>query len=587
MSHMDAGPDVDVDVERADRLFYRSRAKEFVELHDQVQTSVNLLDSLESFLSTFQKDLSAVSGQISELQDRSKDIDNRLKSRRKIEKPLANLLSDITIPPSLATLILDSEVGEPWITAIADFERHLDICKARSRVKAARDLGEVAEGLRIVAATKLRAFFLALVQPIRRSVTTNMQVIQTSVLVKYRPLFAFLQRQAAPVAQEVQRAYVGAARVYYETGFRRYARSLGWIKARTQEKLGSITAAVGEKQDEEVDMQRLALAKIDGPGVTLAYMADDKAHKEPVEALLRSLLLVLMDNATAEYTFVTTFFPYEPSATPSSKDPGLLSPDKSNLAGRRFSAGSEMSEYTPRPRADSMRSTSGNLPEPALSAKQAQAILDATWKQIMDPVLEYVQTFVQGVLDPIPPVIPLLVMIRLTEDVMNEVQKRGCSPLESYIFGMRLQMWPVFQKAMSENVDALKKLAEGTSTGYFSRGATTTDALVSSICQRYVTIFNSFVILTVQEEETMIFSNLLRLRQELTKLIAKHTLNILEPVKQATTQSNIYEGLLQGLTKGTHLTAHPKMQSEIAYWGAAEEEARRRIITVDQRRRRG
>ena len=46
------------------------------------QTSVNLLDSLEGFLSTFQKDLSAVSGQISNLQDRSKDIDNRLKSRR-------------------------------------------------------------------------------------------------------------------------------------------------------------------------------------------------------------------------------------------------------------------------------------------------------------------------------------------------------------------------------------------------------------------------------------------------------------------------------------------------------------------------
>jgi len=46
------------------------------------QTSINLLDSLESFLSTFRKDLSAVSGQISELQDRSKDIDSRLKSRR-------------------------------------------------------------------------------------------------------------------------------------------------------------------------------------------------------------------------------------------------------------------------------------------------------------------------------------------------------------------------------------------------------------------------------------------------------------------------------------------------------------------------
>lgn len=102
--------------------------------------------------------------------------------------------------------------------------------KNRSRVKAARDLAEVTEGLRIVAATKLRGFFLALFQPIRTSVTTNMQVIQTSVLLKYRPLFTFLRRQAPNVAGEIQRSYVGAARVYYETGFRRYTRSLGYIK---------------------------------------------------------------------------------------------------------------------------------------------------------------------------------------------------------------------------------------------------------------------------------------------------------------------------------------------------------------------
>jgi vacuolar protein sorting-associated protein 52 len=166
------------------------RAREFVELHDQVevsiqwmlgvfcdlpstyQSSVNLLDSLETFLSTFQKDLSSVSGQISELQDRSKDIDNRLKSRRvsvlvtlhffhwftacqKIEKPLSSLISDITIPPPLASLILDTDVGEPWISAIGDFERRLDTLDTRTRVKAARDLGEVAEGLRIVVFSQL------------------------------------------------------------------------------------------------------------------------------------------------------------------------------------------------------------------------------------------------------------------------------------------------------------------------------------------------------------------------------------------------------------------------------------------------
>jgi vacuolar protein sorting-associated protein 52 len=69
---------------------------------------------------------------------------------QRIEKPLSNLISSITISPSLATLILDTDVGEPWVSAIYDFERRLDILETRNRVKAARDLGEVVEGLRIV-----------------------------------------------------------------------------------------------------------------------------------------------------------------------------------------------------------------------------------------------------------------------------------------------------------------------------------------------------------------------------------------------------------------------------------------------------
>jgi hypothetical protein len=72
-------------------------------------------------------------------------------------------------------------------------------------------------------------------------------------------------------------------------------------------------------------------------------------------------------------------------------------------------------------------------------------------------------------------------MIRLTEDVVIEVQKRNCPPVEFFVFGLRLQMWPVFQKAMGEHVDALKKLAEGTTSRYFSRAPTTTDASVTNV----------------------------------------------------------------------------------------------------------
>lgn len=125
-----------------------------------------------------------------------------------------------------------------------------------------------------------------------------MQVIQTSVLLKYKSLFGFIQNYAPNVAQELQRAYTGAARTYYETGFRRYIRSLGWIKvrssceflhegqltrvqARSPDKPETITAAPAPGENPAVDVERLGHAQIDGPSVTLAYMGDDKTHVSP------------------------------------------------------------------------------------------------------------------------------------------------------------------------------------------------------------------------------------------------------------------------------------------------------------------
>jgi vacuolar protein sorting-associated protein 52 len=75
---------------------------------------------------------------------------------QKIERPLASLLADICVPPSLAALILDTDVGEPWVTAIPEFDRILETSAARARVKAARDVAEVAEGLRIVVSRQCR-----------------------------------------------------------------------------------------------------------------------------------------------------------------------------------------------------------------------------------------------------------------------------------------------------------------------------------------------------------------------------------------------------------------------------------------------
>ena len=235
-----------------------------------------------------------------------------------------------------------------------------------------------------------------------------------------------------------------------------------------------------------------------------------------------------MDNATAEYAFITAFFANEPRPGLHSKESSTfsasplsptLSPSKAEFDEPRSTPASDVGgseTMSPRQRVMSITSVLGvsslpSAPDATAPSKEEQAALNSLWKQTLDPVLDYCQTFVAGALEPTPPVIPLLTMIRLTEDVAAEVQRRGCGPLETFVFALRLKMWPVFQKLMAEHADALRKLADGAgasgAAGYFRRaGAATSDAAVAAVCRRYVVLFNAFVALTDQPEETMIFS---------------------------------------------------------------------------------
>ena len=58
-------------------------------------------------------------------------------------------------------------------------------------------------------------------------------------------------------------------------------------------------------------------------------------------------------------------------------------------------------------------------------------------------------------------------MIRLSDAVLNESGRRGSTPLEPFLLGLRFQLWPPFQKQMSDNVESLRKLADGGQNGTF------------------------------------------------------------------------------------------------------------------------
>lgn len=97
------------------------------------------------------------------------------------------------------------------------------------------------------------------------------------------------------------------------------------------------------------------------------------------------------------------------------------------------------------------------------------------------PDRPHLQTFVKTFLDPTLHILPLLTMIRLTEAVVNEVQKRGTPPLENFFFSIRLQLWPVFQKLMTTGVDEIKQLGESSFGGYFTKSSAITESTVSQV----------------------------------------------------------------------------------------------------------
>jgi hypothetical protein len=179
------------------------------------------------------------------------------------------------------------------------------------------------------------------------------------------------------------------------------------------------------------DLSRLEYARIDGPGVTLAYMSDDKNYvrysyrvpasyliiravrqKAPMESLLRSALLVLMDNMTAEHTFVTNFFSPDANPIPVRKktpmSPSIghetlssMAPDdEAVIPTGALSATTSTSLATPltvdansdpAPIYSMARGATPQPNPPVQLSKEDQAALNAVWKQITDPAVGYTQ----------------------------------------------------------------------------------------------------------------------------------------------------------------------------------------------------
>lgn len=226
-----------------------SQAPSFLKLHKDINTSKALLGELESFLNVFYNDLSTLSMQMKTLQGKSNQLGKRLRNRRQLEEKLRDLVSAMVMDPKYVDMIFADEatmgkVGlDIWKECAEKLSACIRACEALegtfrdelitagiTNIKALLEAKDVVEGCRIMAVTKIRPILISTFSPLRFSLSTNLPILQSILLKSYRPLYSFLSHHAPRVAIDVQRSYVAAARLYFETGFRRYERSLGKVR---------------------------------------------------------------------------------------------------------------------------------------------------------------------------------------------------------------------------------------------------------------------------------------------------------------------------------------------------------------------
>ncbi|ORY80211.1 Sac2 family-domain-containing protein [Leucosporidium creatinivorum] len=615
--------------EKVQDRYFLDRAKEFVELNDQVETSASLLTDLSSFLSTFQSDLSAVSGHISELQGRSKTIEGRLEARKAVERSLNPFLDSITISPELIRIIAETEVDDAWIPAVTELDAKLGAIRGGARVEGRRTLDNVAEALRLKATQKILTHLINLLRPFTLSITASLPTLQTDVLLPLKPLFDFLRRHAARQAHDFQKAYTQTTRWYYETGFRRYIRGLEKIRVKGVERsevIGVVSqgvdglsqlkknGAVAPGQTASASTSAIDHSQVSGPGVILGYTINDKNFRPSPEALFRSASLVLADNAQTEYSFVSSFFgQHSTLAVPEARTPSLFSSTTGSWTsesgqGTTVAGGAAGEEGSVKGVAGVAESESGRTSVAGSGAtsreakeekeeKLKRAVVEGVWKSIMEPAQEYVSNFAGALLDPAAPPSPisLLSMIRLNESLLSTLvtppaslaaaapptddsdpfpaptpPPATCPPMENHLIALRMQLYPSFAKSMNSQVESLRKIngtlpAAGVFGGGKASGTNVKDAVVQVIARRYAELFNTVVALSGEgDDEEMVFSSLLRLRQELDKLLAYQASKIPDEGKQRAFLQTHYEELLAGLSEG--LSSHTRSQAEVAHF---------------------
>eukprot|EP00257_Ricinus_communis_P016667 XP_015574913.1 vacuolar protein sorting-associated protein 52 A isoform X2 [Ricinus communis] len=302
---------------------YIKESDNLVSLHDQIRDCDSILSQMETLLSGFQAEIGSISSDIKILQEKSMDMGLKLKNRKVAESQLAKFVEDIIVPPRMVDVIVDGEVNDEYLRTLEILSKKLKFVEVDPLVKGAKALKDVQpelEKLRQKAVSKVFEFIVQKLYALRKP-KTNIQILQQSVLLKYKYVISFLKEHGKEIYIEVRTAYIDTMNKVLSAHFRAYIQALEKLQldiaissdligvetrssglfSRVREPLKNRSAvfALGERIN--------ILKEIDQPAL-IPHIAEASSQKYPYEVLFRSLHKLLMDTATSEYLFCDDFF---------------------------------------------------------------------------------------------------------------------------------------------------------------------------------------------------------------------------------------------------------------------------------------
>jgi vacuolar protein sorting-associated protein 52 len=193
--------------------------------YQEMQECDRVLARMEEMLHGFQADLGEISSEIKHLQEDSISMSIKLKNRRTVEEKLRIFLDKSSLPPFVLKNIMSSQVNDGFLNAVVILGKRLNYFELQqpaadgssldllpSETGCGRSLVSEFEKLKVKAVAKSREYFLNQLNAIRKP-KTNISIVQQNSLLKYAPLFHFLNREQPSVADEIRSSFYFAS--YY------------------------------------------------------------------------------------------------------------------------------------------------------------------------------------------------------------------------------------------------------------------------------------------------------------------------------------------------------------------------------------